>query len=151
MDLSFLIEPSDSQIESGLPCQASENPEVDTQVHLMEITNTLMNDELVFLDVDAKGALENQMKLQELALCLAVQSKFNNTSSRCTSQRSENSVDPLSISPGSCLSSWDFSIDPCDNIFTDHFTCALRCDIAVSGLLRVTEITLDPLVTRVHS
>ncbi|KAE8729252.1 Salt tolerance 2, putative isoform 1 [Hibiscus syriacus] len=54
-------------------------------------------------------------------------------------------VDPLSIASGSCLSSWDFSMDPCDNIFTDHFTCGLRCDRAVSGVLRVTEITVDPI------
>ncbi|KAE8665479.1 putative E3 ubiquitin-protein ligase BAH1-like 1 [Hibiscus syriacus] len=39
----------------------------------------------------------------------------------------------------SCLSSWDFSIDPCDNIFTDHFTCGLRCDTLVFGLFRVPD------------
>ncbi|KAK8596671.1 hypothetical protein V6N13_001277 [Hibiscus sabdariffa] len=57
----------------------------------------------------------------------------------------KNGVDPRSIAPGSCLSSWDFSLDPCHNIFTDHFTCGLRCDRLVFGLLRVTEITLDPV------
>lgn len=57
----------------------------------------------------------------------------------------KNGVDPRSITPGSCLSSWDFTIDPCDNIFTDHFTCGLRCDRVVSGWVRVTEITIDPV------
>ncbi|XP_022772692.1 LRR receptor-like serine/threonine-protein kinase FLS2 [Durio zibethinus] len=57
----------------------------------------------------------------------------------------KNGVDPRSIAPGSCLSSWDFSLDPCDNIFSNHFTCGLRCDRIVSGSARVTEITLDPV------
>ncbi|XVF36015.1 hypothetical protein REPUB_Repub19eG0021700 [Reevesia pubescens] len=57
----------------------------------------------------------------------------------------KNGMDPLSIAPGSCLSSWDFSFDPCDNIFSDHFTCGLRCDRIVSGFARVTEITIDPV------
>ncbi|XWS25853.1 hypothetical protein CRYUN_Cryun27aG0102700 [Craigia yunnanensis] len=57
----------------------------------------------------------------------------------------KNGVDPRSIAPGSCLSSWDFSLDPCDNIFSDHFTCGLRCDRIVSGSARITEITIDPV------
>ncbi|PIN23419.1 Leucine-rich repeat (LRR) protein associated with apoptosis in muscle tissue [Handroanthus impetiginosus] len=55
----------------------------------------------------------------------------------------KNGIDPNSISSGSCLSSWDFSLDPCDRIFTDRFTCGFRCDLIVSGSYRVTEITLD--------
>ncbi|KAK6131249.1 hypothetical protein DH2020_035006 [Rehmannia glutinosa] len=55
----------------------------------------------------------------------------------------KNGFDPKSISPGSCLSSWDFSVDPCDHIFTDRFTCGFRCDLIVSGSNRVTEISLD--------
>ncbi|KAG7535806.1 Leucine-rich repeat [Arabidopsis thaliana x Arabidopsis arenosa] len=55
----------------------------------------------------------------------------------------KNSVDTKSMSPGSCLSSWDFSFDPCDNIFSDTFTCGFRCDSVVSGLARVTELSLD--------
>ncbi|KAJ8772743.1 hypothetical protein K2173_027920 [Erythroxylum novogranatense] len=52
---------------------------------------------------------------------------------------------PESIAPGSCLSSWDFSLDPCDHLFSSKFTCGFRCDRAESGLFRVTEITLDPV------
>ncbi|KAL5557942.1 hypothetical protein UlMin_034153 [Ulmus minor] len=55
----------------------------------------------------------------------------------------KNGLNPKSITPGSCLSSWDFSVDPCDHLFSQHFTCGFRCDRAVSGLFRVTEITLD--------
>ncbi|KAK9108945.1 hypothetical protein Sjap_017005 [Stephania japonica] len=56
----------------------------------------------------------------------------------------KNGLDPGSISPGSCLSSWDFSVDPCDHLFSDHFTCGFRCDaLDVSGHARVTEISLD--------
>ncbi|KAI3464885.1 hypothetical protein Pfo_021548 [Paulownia fortunei] len=55
----------------------------------------------------------------------------------------KNGFDPKSISPGSCLRSWDFSVDPCDHIFSDRFTCGFRCDLIVSGSYRVTEITLD--------
>lgn len=52
-------------------------------------------------------------------------------------------LDPSTITPGSCVSSWDFKMDPCDHIFSEHFTCGFRCDIVVSGLSRVTEISLD--------
>ncbi|OAY50642.1 LRR receptor-like serine/threonine-protein kinase SIK1 [Manihot esculenta] len=57
----------------------------------------------------------------------------------------KNGLDPRSVALGSCLSSWDFSLDPCDHIFSDQFTCGLRCDLIVSGSFRVTEITLDPV------
>ncbi|KAK6924438.1 Leucine-rich repeat-containing N-terminal, plant-type [Dillenia turbinata] len=55
----------------------------------------------------------------------------------------KNSLSPSSIIPGSCLSSWDFSVDPCDNAHTEKFTCGLRCDVVLSGSSRITEITLD--------
>lgn len=55
----------------------------------------------------------------------------------------KNGFDPTSIPPGSCLSSWDFAVDPCDRIFSDRFTCGIRCDIIVYGSSRVTEISLD--------
>ncbi|CAA7056967.1 unnamed protein product [Microthlaspi erraticum] len=55
----------------------------------------------------------------------------------------KNSVDTKSMSPGSCLSSWDFSVDPCDTLFSDTFTCGFRCDSLVSGSGRVTELVLD--------
>lgn len=58
-------------------------------------------------------------------------------------QHLKNGINPNSISSGSCLSSWSFSIDPCDNIFSDRFTCGFRCDLIVSGFYRVTEISLD--------
>lgn len=52
-------------------------------------------------------------------------------------------LDPGSVTPGSCLSSWDFSVDPCDSVFGERFTCGFRCDVVVSGSSRVTEISLD--------
>lgn len=55
----------------------------------------------------------------------------------------KNSVDPNSVSPGSCLNSWDFSVDPCDNLGGEKFTCGLRCDLVVSSVSRVTELALD--------
>ncbi|KAK6792979.1 hypothetical protein RDI58_012060 [Solanum bulbocastanum] len=58
-------------------------------------------------------------------------------------QNLKNGINPKSISPGSCLNSWNFSIDPCDHIFTDRFTCGFRCDLIISGFYRVTEISLD--------
>ncbi|XP_076886282.1 receptor-like protein 32 [Bidens hawaiensis] len=54
-----------------------------------------------------------------------------------------NGVLSKSISPGSCLSSWDFTFDPCDSLSTDKFTCGIRCDKTMSGIARITEITLD--------
>nr|POE81856.1 putative lrr receptor-like serine/threonine-protein kinase [Quercus suber] len=57
----------------------------------------------------------------------------------------KNGLNPKSIVPGSCLSSWDFSLDPCDHIFSNHFTCGFRCDRVVSSSFRATEITLNPV------
>ncbi|KAL1316493.1 hypothetical protein HN51_068687 [Arachis hypogaea] len=55
----------------------------------------------------------------------------------------KNGIHPSSVNPGSCLSSWDFTLDPCDNLFTQKFTCGFRCDSIDSGLSRVTELALD--------
>ncbi|KAJ9147005.1 hypothetical protein P3X46_029214 [Hevea brasiliensis] len=55
----------------------------------------------------------------------------------------KNGIEPTSVTPGSCLSSWDFSVDPCDNLFSERFTCGFRCDLFVSGTSRVTELNLD--------
>lgn len=56
----------------------------------------------------------------------------------------KDSVDHGSVSPGSCLGSWDFAYDPCDSLFSDRFTCGFRCDSAdAAGSGRVTEIALD--------
>ncbi|KAK9948472.1 hypothetical protein M0R45_004045 [Rubus argutus] len=56
----------------------------------------------------------------------------------------KNGLDPYSVSQGSCISSWDFSLDPCDSLFSDRFTCGFRCDLVDdSGVSRVTEIGLD--------
>ncbi|XWS33820.1 hypothetical protein CRYUN_Cryun22dG0115700 [Craigia yunnanensis] len=55
----------------------------------------------------------------------------------------KNGVDPSSVSPGSCLSSWDFTVDPCDSLYSEQFTCGFGCDLTVSGLSRVTEVRLD--------
>lgn len=55
----------------------------------------------------------------------------------------KDGLNPASIAPGSCLSSWDFPVDPCDHVFTRRFTCGFRCGRVVSGSARVTEITLD--------
>lgn len=52
-------------------------------------------------------------------------------------------VEPGSVNPGSCLSSWDFAVDPCESLFGESFTCGFRCDVVVSGDSRVTEISLD--------
>ncbi|XP_060192489.1 brassinosteroid LRR receptor kinase BRL2 [Lycium barbarum] len=55
----------------------------------------------------------------------------------------KNSVYPNSMTPGSCLISWDFSVDPCDNLSGEKFTCGLRCDVVISNVSRVTELALD--------
>ncbi|KAK4791725.1 hypothetical protein SAY86_032138 [Trapa natans] len=53
----------------------------------------------------------------------------------------KDAVDPASVTPGSCLASWDFAYDPCDSLFSDRFTCGFRCDSIGSN--RITEIALD--------
>ncbi|XP_050230380.1 receptor-like protein 35 [Mercurialis annua] len=58
-------------------------------------------------------------------------------------QQLKNKVEPNSVSPGSCLSSWDFSVDPCDSLFSEKFSCGFRCDLVVSDMTRVTELALD--------
>ncbi|XP_076916887.1 uncharacterized protein LOC143576746 [Bidens hawaiensis] len=54
-----------------------------------------------------------------------------------------NGVNSNSVSPGSCLSSWDFTLDPCDSLSGEKFTCGIRCDVVLSGVSRITELTLD--------
>ncbi|CAI9264545.1 unnamed protein product [Lactuca saligna] len=54
-----------------------------------------------------------------------------------------NGVNSNSVGPGSCLASWDFSVDPCDSLSGEKFTCGFRCDAVVSGVSRITELTLD--------
>lgn len=55
----------------------------------------------------------------------------------------KNAVTPNSVSPGSCLSSWDFTRDPCDSLYSEIFTCGFRCDVFISNASRVTELALD--------
>ncbi|XP_004512092.1 uncharacterized protein [Cicer arietinum] len=52
-------------------------------------------------------------------------------------------LNPDSVYPGSCVSTWDFNHDPCDNLFSEKFTCGFRCDVVVSKLSRLTELSLD--------
>lgn len=56
----------------------------------------------------------------------------------------KSAITPSSIPAASCIDSWDFSVDPCDNLFTDKFTCGLRCDVVSDdSTSRVTELALD--------
>ncbi|XP_022769103.1 uncharacterized protein LOC111312774 [Durio zibethinus] len=48
----------DSKLESEIPCEELENQTADTEGYLVEITNTLMNDEPFFMDVDAKDVID---------------------------------------------------------------------------------------------
>ncbi|XP_077246197.1 leucine-rich repeat (LRR) family protein [Tasmannia lanceolata] len=86
--------------------------------------------------------------LQLLLLVLVVMVKggesITNSEDISALKQIKNAIEPSSITPGSCLSTWDFSLDPCQTLFGDHFTCGFRCDITVSGESRVTELTLDP-------
>lgn len=55
-----------------------------------------------------------------------------------------NSLNPNSINPSTCLATWDFSLDPCDHLYSaNKFTCGLSCS-NISGSTRITEIALDP-------
>lgn len=56
----------------------------------------------------------------------------------------KNNLDPSSITPGSCLYSWDFSLDPWDNLFSDNFAYSFSCDAVVSGATCVIKLALDP-------
>ncbi|XP_021283645.1 uncharacterized protein LOC110416122 [Herrania umbratica] len=47
-----------SQLESAIPCEELENQTANTEGYLVEITNTLMNDEPFFMDVDAKDVID---------------------------------------------------------------------------------------------
>ncbi|KMT09504.1 hypothetical protein BVRB_6g129720 [Beta vulgaris subsp. vulgaris] len=56
----------------------------------------------------------------------------------------KQSISTNSLTPGSCISSWDFSYDPCDSLFSDKFTCGFTCDrVNSSNITRVTELGLD--------
>ncbi|MCO5556728.1 hypothetical protein L7F22_010280 [Adiantum nelumboides] len=52
--------------------------------------------------------------------------------------------DPTSIQAGSCVSTWNFSVDPCDNLFgAEHFSCGIECELNTGGTQRVTTLKLD--------
>lgn len=56
----------------------------------------------------------------------------------------KDALDPLHIQPGSCVSTWDFSVDPCDNAFgPELFSCGIECEPGDGGMLRVTSLKLD--------
>ena len=58
-------------------------------------------------------------------------------------------LDPSTIQPGSCVITWDFSLDPCDHLFSDEaFSCGINCEkegeaAEKEGLLRITSVKLD--------
>ncbi|XWS24435.1 hypothetical protein CRYUN_Cryun28dG0101800 [Craigia yunnanensis] len=47
-----------SKLESEIPCEELENSTANTEGYLVEITNTLMNDEPFFMDIDAKDVID---------------------------------------------------------------------------------------------
>ncbi|KAK7280338.1 hypothetical protein RJT34_25401 [Clitoria ternatea] len=51
------------------------------------------------------------------------------------------SIKPSSITPYSCLASWNFTIDPCSIPRRTYFTCGLTC---TPDSTRINQITLDP-------
>ncbi|MED6144613.1 hypothetical protein PIB30_017347 [Stylosanthes scabra] len=51
------------------------------------------------------------------------------------------SIKPSSITPWSCIASWNFTTDPCSVPRRTHFTCGLTC---TTDNTRVNQITLDP-------
>ncbi|KAL6583245.1 hypothetical protein OROMI_005323 [Orobanche minor] len=58
----------------------------------------------------------------------------------------KGTINPSTIPPGSCIDSWDFTLDPCDNLFREKFTCGFRCGAvsnSTSAAARVTELALD--------
>ncbi|XP_043711896.1 putative receptor-like protein kinase At3g47110 [Telopea speciosissima] len=52
------------------------------------------------------------------------------------------SIKPNSISPWSCLGSWNFSFDPCSLPRRTYFICGISCS---PDSTRVTSLTLDPV------
>lgn len=81
-------------------------------------------------------------KFLELQHIIVVNSKTHPDDIQVLKQL-KNGFDLKSISPVSCLSSWEISVDQYHHVFTDRFTCGFRCDFIVIGSNRVTEITLD--------
>ncbi|KAI9095422.1 hypothetical protein K1719_026456 [Acacia pycnantha] len=55
----------------------------------------------------------------------------------------KNGLHNASLNPGSCVPSWNFSVNPCHNLFSEKFTFGFRCDAVISRSSRVTEITID--------
>lgn len=51
------------------------------------------------------------------------------------------SIKPSSITPWSCLASWNFTTDPCSLPRRTYFICGLTCTLNSS---RINQITLDP-------
>ncbi|KAE9589379.1 hypothetical protein Lal_00000067 [Lupinus albus] len=54
----------------------------------------------------------------------------------------KSSIKPSSIKPGSCLASWNFTVDPCSTPRRTYFTCGLTC---TPDSAHINQITLDPV------
>lgn len=54
----------------------------------------------------------------------------------------KSTIQPSTLQKGSCIDSWDFTLDPCDSLNGEKFTCGFRCDV-VSNTSRVTELVLE--------
>eukprot|EP00250_Pteridium_aquilinum_P020297 c24774_g1_i2 orf=331-1611(-) len=51
---------------------------------------------------------------------------------------------PASIQAGSCVSTWNFSVDPCENLFgAELFSCGIECGTTSGGMQRITSVKLD--------
>ncbi|KAH7420488.1 hypothetical protein KP509_13G009900 [Ceratopteris richardii] len=55
-------------------------------------------------------------------------------------------INPSSIRIGSCVSTWNFSVDPCDNLFgPEYFSCGISCELVGegTGIQRITSVKLE--------
>ncbi|CAK9235594.1 unnamed protein product [Sphagnum troendelagicum] len=53
-------------------------------------------------------------------------------------------INTASILPSSCVGSWSFSVDPCDELGSPQFTCGIECSPAIGGVSRVIGLNLEP-------
>ncbi|XVF73849.1 hypothetical protein PTKIN_Ptkin13bG0014400 [Pterospermum kingtungense] len=113
-----------SKLESEMPCEQLKNSTASTEGYLVEITNTLMNDEPFFMDVDTKDAIDksyfdglssllasspnnadrNQMPDVTEALTSETQDNLANVSCSCPGELDEVAGSFTAAGPVSCNS-----------------------------------------------
>lgn len=147
---------TDSKLEPDIPCAEMGHQTADTEGYLVEITNTLMNDEPFFMDVDAKDVIDksyfdglssilgsspnicDQEQMPDVTEAMASEAQDNlaNVSSSCLVELDEVA--------GSCAADGPVSCDSEALMLSSVLTSNCQFPELTNGIICCTLNTEDP-------